>query len=69
MLLSWQKLSGLAWWSRDSVLQGLKAITQPLCWTAQKAVNIGTFVDVKSPAAQVKWSLNSANKLNTVSVL
>lgn len=67
MLLSWQKLSGLAWWSRASVLQGLKAITQPLCWTAQKAVNVGTFVDIKSPAAQVKWSVNSANKLNTVS--
>lgn len=67
MLLSWQKLSGLAWWSRASVLQGLQAITQPLCWTAQKAVNVGTFVDIKSPAAQVKWSVNSANKLNTVS--
>ena len=67
MLLGWQKLSGLAWWSRASVLQGLKAITQPLCWTAQKAVNVGTFVVIKSPVAQVKWPVNSANKLNAVS--
>ena len=67
MLLGWQKLSGLAWWSRASVLQGLKAITQPLCWTAQKAVNVGTFVVIKSPVAQVKWLVNSANKLNAVS--